>query len=216
MSAKSNNIVKIILAGSTIAVLALTLPYIIFGTPDQRSDSWGQLGFVSPFLIAAIGLFIFFSLSTKPLPKSDKSMTKNKKLTWLLSRLTMLSILVSMVVADNAARTPELTSNKYVLENASAAAVIVAGLLAIVLIGLQRGAYGVWMFATDTSKLDERQARVRQVVFERAYSMLLVSFVLGLWFFDVGYTITRNAAIGCGVILAIAMPSIVAAGRKDA
>jgi hypothetical protein len=197
-------------------VVLVTVPSLLFGDATQRSNAIAGLGFMSPFLIAAIGLIIFFTLSTKPLPKSDKARVKGKKLEWLLSRLTMISLIVSMVVADNAARSYPYSSRTSVLENTSAGAVIVAGLLAVILIGLQRGAYGVWMFATDTSKLDERQARIRQVVFERAYSALLMAVLLGTWFFDIGHSITRNAGIGCVVVLAIAMPSIVAAGRKDA
>lgn len=189
------------------------------GTLNNLDSTTALLVFMSPILALSGGLAIFTKLMSRPEPKSVKKTAKEHKLQWTLSRLVIISSVVGLSLTSAALNFVDNLHNYYlnsVLSNWGLAAIVLSAVLGLILIGLQRGTYGFWVLARQADKLDERQIRVRQRVFERAYSMLILGVFLICWQYDQSNYYIANRSVYVFLILAFAMPSIVAAGQKDA
>lgn len=103
-------------------------------------------------------------------------------------------------------------ANRYIYENLSVTFLIISMLCAITLKQIQKSVYWMYWLKFDKTVPDERQVRVRNKVFARAYGLLIFLIIIAL------NTLSENnptQMVWFVIILAISLPSILAAWEKD-
>lgn len=158
------------------------------------------------------------------------------RLARMIAVLIVLCFIVGLALADhtNYISPYSPTTNRFVYDNAAWVFIVAEGAFAYILKRMQGGAYWSRWLQLKQPVLDERQKHVRQIVFERAHLLSLVVLFISVAIASVPlqYAITISTPNGlvtqgpgsftmwprvlvAACILNIALPSILAAQRKD-
>lgn len=138
----------------------------------------------------------------------------------IMATIIFTASLLSVVLAVEAYKTDILLNPdmKFTYQNTSVTLLVVAFVTHFLLAYLQDAVYEISTWFGKPKIIDERQNKVRNEVFFKAYTKVLF-VVLLVWFFGLLTNYDHsvfNAAIWIIILYIIAMPSQIAAYRKDA
>lgn len=207
------------------AVIALIVTILaLFGSASF--DSYPLLFQLGVPAIIGIGTFYLFEIALR---RNNEDGTLNKSLAKTIALLVLVSLVVCVYSAIKSlwmSPSIDVYFNRFVYENIATGFGFAAIVLALILSTLQRDVY--WVAQSKSLKLDERQTKERQQVFELSYK-IAAFLVLGAAAYcaDTFYLIPAIIANNYGtlpghllwlpysvVIALFALPLIVAAWKK--
>lgn len=131
----------------------------------------------------ALGITVYFSYATA---KKRKNNSVDKKIGRAVALLIILCAIASVVCLVRSLYINPADiygGDKFVLQNTATGLAFVAIFLSLLLSALQKDVY--WISRSKTNKLDEREIKERQEVFETSYK-------IGAWFILISLVIILN------------------------
>lgn len=150
--------------------------------------------------------------------KKSKDNSRLIRLTASVIYVAIVVSVLSVLFAYNADTTTETgTGRQYFYEHISTVALIVAFVGYFILSGLQNCVYAISRWLGRPKKVDERQRNIQNEVLARAYTGVLGFgiFFAVFGFFSTGGRVT-SVVQWVMLLLIVALPSMLAAFRKDA
>ena len=149
---------------------------------------------------------------------SDHDLSSHGKSAKLFALLTIIAVILALYVANVADHAPRFEENtpRYILENTATALMVASVIFAFTVKQIQKSVYWLFWLKLDRTVPDERQKIVKQKVFEQSYGYVLLILYIGISLISENTTSRlRNMIFFAILMIAISLPSILAAWRKD-